>query len=733
MTGILKSIRDFFIKSAKGLKDSFTVKSTKATKIAGVCVSSVLIALVIIFNKSFVNSELKSRWLLFSAAYVLAIVVGLITAFGIKITNKHLQKLWLVLSFVFFPILSVTMTECLNSIWIYDMTILGFIANYTIVLLFYFFVYAVSGSLRVSIISISSVLYGFALAHAYIVSFRSTPFIPMDFLGITTAINVGSTYDYTPSEIVIIGSFLYFLLIAIGVRTSTPKLRLITKIISRSFTGIFVVVVFGIFYLTDILANAGIKPDFWNQSRGYRNYGFVYNFVCNTRYVYYPKPNKYTPEKTHDYVANKANRYNYDTDAEQKPNIICIMNESLADLSVLGNVNSTEDYMPFMHSLTENTIKGNLYVPVIGAGTSNTEFEFLTGHTCAFLPSGSNAYMLYIKNPIASMVSTLSAQGYSTSAYHPYFASGWNRVNVYNNMGFNDFKSIENMLDPSILSQYIKNSSNPDYLQELIETNYPDRSNMLLRQYVSDQFDFQFVIDEFNNRDKSRPYYMFNVTMQNHGGYLTRSESFTADVTVDTGDESVYEQTNNYVSLIKRSDEAFANLINYFKTVKEPTVICMFGDHQPSIESEFVAKTLGVDDLTRLTIEQEQARHVTPFIIWANYDIEEQQIDKLSSNYLSSLVMKTANVKLTDYNKYLLELSKILPVIDTVGYIDKDNNYYKWSSTSKYSTQLSEYELIQYNNIFDYENNDSASFFINGYSVDVIAEEIKKKTGGEIE
>ena len=300
-------------------------------------------------------------------------------------------------------------------------------------------------------------------------------------------------------------------------------------------------------------------------------------------------------------------------------------------------------------------------------------------------------------------------------------------------MGFNDFKSIENMLDPSILSQYIKNSSNPDYLKELIETNYPDRSNMLLRQYVSDQFDFQFVIDEFNNRDKSRPYYMFNVTMQNHGGYLTRSESFTADVTVDTGDESVYEQTNNYVSLIKRSDEAFANLINYFKTVKEPMVICMFGDHQPSIESEFVAKTLGVDDLTRLTIEQEQARHVTPFIIWANYDIEEQQIDKLSSNYLSSLVMKTANVKLTDYNKYLLELSKILPVIDTVGYIDKDNNYYKWSSTSKYSTQLSEYELIQYNNIFDYENNDSASFFINGYSVDVIAEEIKKKTGGEIE
>ncbi len=718
-------------------KENFSISSNRFSKITGVCLAVVLSGVIAIFSNSFVNSELSARWLLFSLAYILALLIGLIAAYGIKIENKTLKKVGLVISFIIFPLLTIMMTECLNGIWVYDMTILGFVGNLAIVMLFYFFVYAVSGSLRVSILSISSVLYGFALAHAYIMSFRSTPFIPMDFLGVTTAINVGSTYDYTPSEIIILGSLIYILLVVIGIRVSTPKLHLLTKLISRSFTGILFVVIFAIFYFTDVFAKAGIKPDFWNQARGYRNYGFVYNYVCNTKYLYYPKPKNYKPENTSKLVSEKSSKYNFSSsnadNKKEKPNIICIMNESLSDLSVLGNFSTNADYMPFIRSLKENTIKGNLYVPVIGAGTSNTEFEFLTGHTTAFLPSGSNAYMLYIKNPMASIVSTLEAQGYSSAAFHPYYASGWNRVNVYNNMGFDTFKSIENLLDPNILNEYMKNSSSPDKLQKMINTAYPDRQNMLIRQYVSDEYDFDIIIDDFKNRDKQKPYFMFNVTMQNHGGYLTESETFERNITLSDTTSVNYEKTNNYLSLIKKSDEAFEKLINYFKGVDEHTIICMFGDHQPSIESDFVANTIGVDDLTRLTVEQEQSRHITPFIIWANYDIEEKEIDKLSSNYLASYLLQTAGVELSNYDKYLLELSKELPVIDTVGYIDNKGVYYKWSSNSEYSNILENYELIQYNNIFDYEHNDNASFFINGYSVDVIAEEIKKKNGGKPE
>ena len=75
----------------------------------------------------------------------------------------------------------------------------------------------------------------------------------------------------------------------------------------------------------------------------------------------------------------------------QVPNIICIMNETFSDLRVLGEFATNKDYMPFTRSLTRNTINGNLYMPVNGAGTSNSEFEFLTGNTMAFLTAGSNA------------------------------------------------------------------------------------------------------------------------------------------------------------------------------------------------------------------------------------------------------------------------------------------------------------------------------------------------------
>ena len=106
----------------------------------------------------------------------------------------------------------------------------------------------------------------------------------------------------------------------------------------------------------------------------------------------------------------------------------------------------------------------------------------------------------------------------------------------------------------------------------------------------------------------------------------------------------------------------------------------------------------------------------TPFYIWTNYDIEEKVIDKLSANYLSSLVLQTAGAQLTEYNKYLLKLSETLPVINTVGYIDKDNNYYKWSDVSPYTDLISEYEKIQYNAIFDNENSDNDIFFLEGYN-----------------
>ena len=710
------------------LKENFEVKTSNKLKIAAAIVGGVTLLPVILMVEQFTSLEFSFKWVLLAVALIFPFVLAVATAITIKIKKEKVNKIWNWVFFFLMPILVMTMTEALNGVFVYNMTYLGFLGNYIVILILNFLLFAITGSFKIAYLVVNPILCGFGIAHAYIMEFRGTVFQPMDFLSVTTAAGVANTYDYTPTYNIILAFFIFLLIVIITIKLETPKLSMMTKIVSRSLMGTFAAVMLLLFYGTNFFINLGVKPYFWNQNKFYKNYGFVLCYFINTNYLFVDEPNEYNPNDIEDYVNhikgeeenNKEDKYN--NDDYEKPNIICIMNESLSDLSVLGKLETNVDYMPFMRSLKENTIKGNLYVPVIGGGTSNTEFEFLTGHTTAFLPSGSIAYMLYMDEPIASLVSTVRAQGYSAYSMHPYFASGWDRTNVYKNFGFDSFFSIENLMEEPLLEEYISNGSDADYLQSLIDSQYPEKSDMLVRQYVSDKYNYKVLINDFEKRDKSVPFFAFNVTMQNHGGYTTVASNFIEEVYA-TSVSKKYIKADQYLSLVKRSDDAFKELIKYFSKVKEPTVICMFGDHQPTVENEFIAEVIGVENLNDLTPEQEQSRHCTPFFIWANYDIEEQEIERLSVNYLSSLVLETAGIKLTEYNKYLLNLAKTLPVIDAVGYVDNEGNHYKWSDSSPYGHILHDYERVQYNNVFDQEKVNKDIFYINGYEHPVYEEE----------
>jgi len=307
--------------------------------------------------------------------------------------------------------------------------------------------------------------------------------------------------------------------------------------------------------------------------------------------------------------------------------------------------------------------------------------------------------MLYVKQKTSSLVSNLGDLGYSKTAFHPYYSSGWNRKSVYENFGFDEFYNIVSVIKPSILLDYIGNGSDAELFNDLCEANYPNQ-NVLLRQYVSDEYNYDKVIEYYENRSPSKPFFMFNVTMQNHGGYTNSYSNFTEDVKL-TSTKGYYPKTENYLSLLKRSDQAFSELIEYFKKVKEPTVICMFGDHQPSIEEEFYEEIMQVDNVDSAPLEMRQKRYITPFVIWANYDIEDAYIERLSVNYLSSYLLKAAGIKTTPYNDYLINLSKKLPVITSVGYIDSNGVHYENGQKSEYSEYLKDYNIVAYNNSID--------------------------------
>ena len=126
--------------------------------------------------------------------------------------------------------------------------------------------------------------------------------------------------------------------------------------------------------------------------------GTAVAFLMELKYIVVEKPDGYNKE---DAAALLASYDTNDTEsATHTPNIIVIMNEAFSDLSVLGDFETNEDYMPFLHSLmqegTPNTISGHLNVSVLGGNTANTEFEFLTGCSMAFLPFRSIPYDTYM-------------------------------------------------------------------------------------------------------------------------------------------------------------------------------------------------------------------------------------------------------------------------------------------------------------------------------------------------
>lgn len=687
-----------------------TLNTSKYRLIAAGALSMILIALVLTGTASFLNSGLPNS----AVRYIFCIFGALLTgvAIGFKYSVPPKMEKWLTrLLILLLPIGTMAMSEWLIGVNIATWQTLVWIYNCIFYALLYLAVFALTGSRKAPFLVINTVIYLLALTNHYILIFRGTPFQPIDLLYTSTAATVVQNYSFTLDYQVVISTIMFVLMTALAWKIKTNPQKLWKKIYYRAYAGIMAVVILGGYFVTDAGVNMGLKPEFFNQTRGYQVMGTPLNFFMNLRYIGVTEPDGYDPAEIESIVNSVLDENTANTDnsnkgpTEKLPNIIIIMNETLSDLSVLGEIKTNKDYMPFLRGLTENTIKGKLYVPVIGGTTSNTEFEFLTGISTAFLPAGSNPYALYINRDLNSMPTTLAEQNYSTTAFHPYYKSNWNRVNVYKHLGFNDYLGIEDMLEESIVN-LMKSGTNINTLTQKIKELYPGE-DMLTRCYVNDAYDYKKLIELYEGKDKNTPLFLFNVTMQNHGGYADKYENFDEKIyLVDDNGEPItkYPQTNQYLSLIYETDKATEQLINYFSNQDEPTIICVFGDHQPTIENEVIAQAFGTENTHNLTLEQTQLRYCTPFYIWANYDIEEKEIEKLSVNYLSSYLIDIAGLEMPVLNRYLLQLSKTLPVIDTVGYIDADNNYYTYDQETQFSNLISGYKKICYNYLFDEEN-----------------------------
>lgn len=706
---------------------------SKAWARAGAFCSFALLLFIIFKQDSFAAQQEWGNVLL-----LISLGAGLLTlpAVAIKFEKPAwLRCIYMLLLFAVVPAVMLVAVERLNGNFLTDF-LSGwedFWANYVVYVLLYLLVYGLSGSVRGAILTVSPILLLFGIANMYVKEFKGGPLVPMDFAAIKTAGNVAAGYTYEIGYEMVFAISLTVLVMALACRLKMPRPRWWLRAIPRAF-GLVVVAGFAwVFFCTDTVADYGLKPDFFNQTRGYEHHGAVLEFTLNTKYLKLMEPSGYDAEQIQGIVDENtgdevphiletallrqgateeeaAQAVDVETAGEQgiTPNIIVIMDEAFSDLSVVGDFETNQDYLPFINSIKGETIQGNAYVSTIGTGTSNTEFEFLTGNTMAFLPAGSNAYQLYVKGEQPGLTSTLLHLGYSADAFHPYFESSWNRPQVYEYMGFRDFITTEDMFGQDLIDEYVSSGYSFNTYRRLLREKFPGE-DILLRRFVSDEYDFNKLIEMYENKG-DEPFYVFNVTMQSHSSYDTKYSNFRQQIEL-TSTSKEYPKTNQYLSLLKETDTAFENLVRYFETVEEPTIILLYGDHQPYIENGFYSEVMG-QSISDMDDETQQKRYITRFVLWANYDIPTGWIDEISMNYLSTLLLQVSGLPMTDYNRYLANLYTKLPVITAMGCRDSQGNFFQADESNPLEREIADYRKVQYNNLADLKHRATSVFYL---------------------
>ena len=557
----------------------------------------------------------------------------------------------------------------------------------------------------------------YGLANYFVLEFRGAPIQPWDILSISTAASVADNYEYklNRTAVIVLICFVLLLVLEFFLKKGFPKKnkkecalahsRAEARLLQQPSTPapsahprvpgfiidnkariarVCLALSCGLlcFGYTKMLHNEDIVEQklhlydklFTPTTIQFKN-GTVTAFLMELQYISVDKPSGYSAENAQELLAS------YDTgsqeaaetpsDNAQKPNIIVIMNEAFSDPSVLGDFTTNEDYMPFVRSLldgADNTISGHLNVSVKGGNTANTEFEYLTGASMAFLPYGSIPYQQYVKKETPSMASYLSSLGYYTIAMHPYRAAGWDRNLVYPKLGFDEM-----------------------HFQEFF-TDSP-----LVRKYVSDEGNYEKIIKLYEEKDADTPLFLFNVTMQNHSSYSDWADydNFSPDITVEGSDSKLLPA---YLSLIKLSDSAIQNLVSYFEAQEEPTMIVFFGDHQPADSVVRPVWKLNGKDDADLTDEEEALRYKVPFFIWANFDIEAESDLEISANYLAAKTLDAAGLPKSAYDNFLSQLRTEVPVISANHVTLSDGTF---TTASKQKDLLYDYQTLQYYLLFD--------------------------------
>ncbi|MCR5793303.1 MAG: sulfatase-like hydrolase/transferase [Lachnospiraceae bacterium] len=454
---------------------------------------------------------------------------------------------------------------------------------------------------------------------------RITPFGYTDLKCINDLFQMQNAHYYNTTQLILygIGAVLFIvncvLLIMYG-----PKYKGKRRL---TVSAVIVVLSFSILPFTTKAAQSSniLASYFANIAKGYEDYGFIYGFSASVVGTGMSEPDTYVKEHVDEIVASSKRK----EDTSNDPNIIVVLLESMIDPNEVKFLNYSKDPVPFYHELEQKYTSGYLTVPVVGAGTANTEFEVLTGMSMRYFGTGEYPYKTVLKKTdCESIAADLSSLGYGTHVVHNNGGNFYSRANAFSQMGFDSFTSKELM----------------DIKEYTPLADWPT-DDILVDETCK-------ALDSTEGKD-----FVYTISVQCHGEYPEEKVIENPEIVV-TGAESLEEnyKWEYYMNMAHEEDAFMKKFTEALDKRGEDTIVVFFGDHYPSMKLE--DKDVVSGDIFK-----------TKYLTWNNFGATKKDADYTAYQLLAGI---TNNLGIHEGTMFTYHQSKM----DALNSIIENEEYY---------------------------------------------------------
>ena len=472
---------------------------------------------------------------------------------------------------------------------------------YNVLLIFMTLVIATLFKRRMFVVTIVSIVWlAIGITNGIILMQRMTPFTVKDLDSITDGATIITNY-FSIGQIVLIGVGIAAVIAAlVFVWIKGPKKEHVK--FKRNLVAVLLVIVCTFGATFGLIKMNVLNTFFGNLAYAYDDYGVPYCFVNTWLNTGIQKPFDYSEEAVKAIFPEELygedgtmKPETVDVD-EEYPNILFLQLESFVDPSLFNNIKTSEDPIPNFRRFMNEFSSGSLTVPACGAGTANTEFEVMTGLSVKFFGPGEYPFKAVLKDrPAESVAYDLKHMGYGTHAIHNHRALFYNRNQVFDNIGYDTFTSVEYMSDvPKTPKNWAKDSILTGQIMEALEST--------------------------EERD-----YIYTISVQGHGKYpVEQLISNPAIEVTEAPSEELKWKYEYYVNQVYEMDKFVKELTDTLNEFDEDVVLVMYGDHIPALdvkEESYDAKNL----------------YQTQYVIWSNFPMEKKDMN-LTTYQLSAEV-----------------------------------------------------------------------------------------------